>query len=161
MCALVDGDVACHAANHAPPIRGFQGGPYPISTQTLGISFSLKMAMDIRQFQLTAAADIVLPVPSFSFILFSSSQDSSGRFSKSFGLGSYLQLTAAMPTTNGESVPQRDVNSGPAITAVTSILLAIAIILVALRCYVRVLMTKNFGWDDGVMVFTLVSILLL
>ncbi|KAI1452442.1 hypothetical protein F4805DRAFT_462737 [Annulohypoxylon moriforme] len=60
-----------------------------------------------------------------------------------------------MPTTNNPSVPQRDVNSGPAITAVTSILLGIGIILVGLRCYVRLLMTKNFGWDDGVMVFTL------
>ncbi|KAI1087009.1 hypothetical protein F5B19DRAFT_497805 [Rostrohypoxylon terebratum] len=60
-----------------------------------------------------------------------------------------------MPPTNGESVPQRVVNGGPAITAVTSILLAIAIIFVALRCYIRGLMTKNFGWDDGFMVFTL------
>ncbi|KAI1658974.1 hypothetical protein F4813DRAFT_388232 [Daldinia decipiens] len=47
------------------------------------------------------------------------------------------------------------VSSGPATTAVTSILLGIGAILVALRCYVRLLMTKNFGWDDGIMVFTL------
>ncbi|KAI0159976.1 hypothetical protein GGR52DRAFT_563791 [Hypoxylon sp. FL1284] len=60
-----------------------------------------------------------------------------------------------MATESQPPVPQADPNSGPAITAVTSVLLAIAIILVGLRCYVRVILSKNIGWDDGVMLFTL------
>ncbi|OTA98543.1 hypothetical protein M426DRAFT_45973, partial [Hypoxylon sp. CI-4A] len=42
-----------------------------------------------------------------------------------------------------------------AIVAVTSILLGIAIILVCLRWYVRLLISKNIGWDDGLILFTL------
>jgi hypothetical protein len=37
------------------------------------------------------------------------------------------------------------------------ILASIAIITVALRCYCRLVVLKRFGWDDGFMVFALVS----
>jgi hypothetical protein len=45
---------------------------------------------------------------------------------------------------------------GNAVYAVTSILLAIGILFVALRCYVRIAISKSFGRDDLLMILTLV-----
>ncbi|XXG99322.1 hypothetical protein Hte_005659 [Hypoxylon texense] len=60
-----------------------------------------------------------------------------------------------MAPTEQPVASQINATSGPAIIAVTSILLAIAVIIVGLRCYVRSLVSKNIGWDDGIMLFTL------
>ena len=53
--------------------------------------------------------------------------------------------------------PLSDVNEGPGINAITLLLMAIGVICVGLRCHVRLALSKNFGWDDGVMLFTLVK----
>lgn len=61
-------------------------------------------------------------------------------------------MSEAMPPP-----PGGDTNSGPAINAVTGTLLGIAVLFVVIRCYVRLMMSRNFGWDDGIIVMTLVS----
>lgn len=55
------------------------------------------------------------------------------------------------------SPPVKDINNGPAILATTGVLLGIGIVFVLTRIYVRTLMSRNFGWDDGVIAVTLVS----
>lgn len=58
---------------------------------------------------------------------------------------------------SGPPPPSGDSNSGPAVVAVTATLLAIGILCVLVRCYVRLVMSRNFGWDDAAIVLTLVS----
>ena len=38
----------------------------------------------------------------------------------------------------------------------TIVLLILCFIVVSLRIYIRVFQTKNFGWDDGLIIFNLV-----
>jgi hypothetical protein len=45
---------------------------------------------------------------------------------------------------------------GPELAALISVLLAFEIITVCIRCYVRVFLIKSFGYDDWLMVATLV-----
>jgi hypothetical protein len=62
-----------------------------------------------------------------------------------------------MPQVSTSMSTLQNANIGPAINAVTFILLAIAIVLVLLRFYVRIMISRNLGWDDGIILFTLVS----
>lgn len=43
-----------------------------------------------------------------------------------------------------------------AIVAVTTAFLAISLLTVSLRCYVRLRVVRAFGWDDGFMVVAMV-----
>ncbi|KAH8690688.1 hypothetical protein BGW36DRAFT_364255 [Talaromyces proteolyticus] len=51
--------------------------------------------------------------------------------------------------------PYPDHDNGPAVNGVTWSFLAVAVICVALRCYVRLMVVKNFGYDDVLIVVTL------
>lgn len=51
-------------------------------------------------------------------------------------------------------------NRGPELQVILSILLVIAVVVVALRCYIRIWLVKSFGIDDWFMVVALVSCLL-
>lgn len=44
-----------------------------------------------------------------------------------------------------------------AITIVTSVFFGVSLITVLLRCFVRLRVVRAFGWDDGLMVFAMVS----
>ena len=46
---------------------------------------------------------------------------------------------------------------GPQLAGTCGALLALAIVAVSVRCYVRLTITKSFGYDDWLMVATLVS----
>lgn len=48
-------------------------------------------------------------------------------------------------------------NRGPELLAVCATFVSMAFVSVVLRCYVRLRIVKAFGWDDGFMVFALVS----
>lgn len=48
-------------------------------------------------------------------------------------------------------------NRGPAFLVVTLIFTIVASIVVTLRVYIRVWVKRTFGWDDGVIIFSLVS----
>jgi hypothetical protein len=52
-------------------------------------------------------------------------------------------------------------NRGPQLTGTCGALLALGIVAVSVRCYVRLTMTKSFGYDDWLIVATLVRPLLL
>lgn len=54
-----------------------------------------------------------------------------------------------------------DHDNGPAVNGVTWSFLIVAVVSVLLRCYVRILMIKSFGYDDILIVITLVIVLLL
>lgn len=49
-------------------------------------------------------------------------------------------------------------NRGPELTAVCATFTTMAVIAVALRCYVRLRIIRNFGLDDWAMVGALVSV---
>lgn len=49
-------------------------------------------------------------------------------------------------------------NRGPELTAVCATFVTTTVIAVALRCYVRLRIVRNFGIDDWVMVGALVSV---
>ena len=51
----------------------------------------------------------------------------------------------------------KDVDKGPALEAVTLALLVISTLCIAIRCYVRLCMSKSFGWDDGFIIAAMVS----
>ena len=51
----------------------------------------------------------------------------------------------------------KDVDKGPALEAVTLALLVISALCIAIRCYVRLCMSKSFGWDDGFIIAAMVS----
>lgn len=42
------------------------------------------------------------------------------------------------------------------VKAVSAVFLAVTVIVVSLRSYVRLRLVKAFGWDDGIMLFALV-----
>lgn len=42
------------------------------------------------------------------------------------------------------------------VKAISAAFLAVTVIVVSLRCYVRLQLVQAFGWDDGIMVFALV-----
>lgn len=46
--------------------------------------------------------------------------------------------------------------NGEAIIAVTAAFLAISLVAVCLRCFVRLRIVKAFGWDDGAMLLAMV-----
>jgi hypothetical protein len=50
----------------------------------------------------------------------------------------------------------RDHDNGPAVNGVTWSFLTLAVVSVILRCYVRIFMIKSFGYDDILIVVTLV-----
>ena len=46
---------------------------------------------------------------------------------------------------------------GMSLPIATIVLLILCFIVVSLRIYIRVFQTKNFGWDDGLIIFNLVG----
>ena len=48
-------------------------------------------------------------------------------------------------------------NRGPELQAAGYTLVTIALVATALRCYTRIFIVKNFGFDDWCMAFALVS----
>lgn len=48
-------------------------------------------------------------------------------------------------------------NYGEAITVVTAVFLAISLLTVLLRCFVRFRVVRAFGWDDTLMVIAAVG----
>ena len=48
-------------------------------------------------------------------------------------------------------------NRGPEVAATAILFLTLSWIAVSLRCYVRTIMMKSFGWDDWLSVAALVS----
>ena len=61
-----------------------------------------------------------------------------------------------MSTTEDHDGIDATEDRSPRLTVVTSTLLAIAIVVTALRCYVRIGLVKAFGPDDYLMVSALV-----
>lgn len=59
----------------------------------------------------------------------------------------------APPTLTPEEMAY---TNAPEILAITSTFFAAALLIVLLRCYVRIIMLKVFGIDDYVMVFAMV-----
>jgi hypothetical protein len=49
-------------------------------------------------------------------------------------------------------------DKGASIIGVTAGFLALSLVAVCLRCYVRLRIVKAFGWDDGIMVGAMVSL---
>lgn len=55
-------------------------------------------------------------------------------------------------------MPSPSEDLGPTLIAVTTVLLVLSIIFVALRCYVRLRLAWGFWWDDGFILLSLVSL---
>ena len=50
-----------------------------------------------------------------------------------------------------------DINKGPALIIVLCVVVAVALIVVLLRCSVRLWITKNIWWDDWTIILATVS----
>ncbi len=60
-------------------------------------------------------------------------------------------------TSSSQDAPGRRQNKGTAFMVVALILTIIASIVVTLRVYIRVYVNRKFGWDDGLIIFSLAS----
>lgn len=54
----------------------------------------------------------------------------------------------------GQAPAGGDRNLGPVIIAVNVVVLTLSTLVVILRTITRLFLTRNFGWDDAMMVFT-------
>ena len=63
-----------------------------------------------------------------------------------------------MSTTMNLSPEELHHNRAPELAASVGTFLFLSTVAVALRCYVRYFVSKAFGWDDVMIVFTLVSL---